>query len=69
MSDIAYRQPHGSEGTIRPMDAVHDAREAKKFLISKIVAEAQSEKAQLSETERKMLYFTRADGRFQILCR
>ena len=59
MSDIAiYRQPHGSKGTIRRMAAVRDAREAKEFLISKIVAEAQSEKDQLSETERKMLYFT-----------
>src|SRR5206468_5013066 len=59
MSDMAiYRQPHGSKGTIRRMDSVRDAREAKEFLISKIVAEAQSEKDQLSETERKMLYFT-----------
>jgi hypothetical protein len=40
------------------MDEVHDAREAKEFLISKIVAEAQRENAPLSETERKMLYFT-----------
>jgi hypothetical protein len=40
------------------MDRVHDAREAKEFLISKIVAEAQRENAPLSETERKMLYFT-----------
>jgi hypothetical protein len=59
MSDIAiYRQPHGSKDTIRRMDAVGDAREAKEFLISKIVAEAQRENAPLSETERKMLYFT-----------
>jgi len=35
-----YRQSHGSKGTIRRMDAVRDAREAKEFLISKIVAEA-----------------------------
>ncbi len=34
------------------------AREAKEFLISKIVAEAQSENVPLSETERKMLYFS-----------
>ena len=40
------------------MDAVRDAREAKEFLISKIMAEAQRENAPLSETERKMLYFT-----------
>jgi len=52
------RQPHGSRGKIRGMDTVRDAREAKEFLISKIVAEAQRENAPLSETERKMLYFT-----------
>ncbi len=40
------------------MDGVHDAREAKEFLISKIVTEAQRENVSLSETERKMLYFT-----------
>jgi hypothetical protein len=40
------------------MDGVRDAREAKEFLISKIVAEAQRENAPLSEIERKMLYFT-----------
>jgi len=40
------------------MNGVRDAREAKEFLISKIVAEAQRENAPLSETERKMLYFT-----------
>jgi hypothetical protein len=40
------------------MDAVCNAREAKEFLISKIVAEAQGENVPLSETERKMLYFT-----------
>jgi hypothetical protein len=40
------------------MDGVRDAREAKEFLIAKIVAEAQRENAPLSETERKMLYFT-----------
>ena len=40
------------------MDTVRDAREAKEFLISKIVAEAQREDAPLSETQRKMLYFT-----------
>jgi hypothetical protein len=59
MSDMAiYRQPQGSTGTIRRMHAFRDAREAKEFLISKIVAEAQRENAPLSETERKMLYFT-----------
>ncbi len=40
------------------MDVVCNAREAKEFLISRIVAEAQRENAPLSETERKMLYFT-----------
>ena len=45
-------------GTIRHMDGVRDAHEAKESLISKIVAEAQRENAPLSEIERKMLYFT-----------
>lgn len=40
------------------MTEVHDARDAKEFLISKIVIEAQRENVPLSETERKMLYFT-----------
>jgi hypothetical protein len=40
------------------MNAFHTGREAKEFLISKIVAEAQRENAPLSEVERKMLYFT-----------
>jgi hypothetical protein len=40
------------------MEGVRNAREAKEFLISKIVAEAQRENVPLSETERKMLYFT-----------
>jgi len=35
-----------------------NAREAKEFLVSKIVEEAQREGAPLSEIERKMLYFT-----------
>src|SRR5436309_14122782 len=52
------RLPNGSKSTIRRMNAVRDAREAKEFLISKIVAEAQRENAPLSEIERKMLYFT-----------
>jgi hypothetical protein len=37
---------------------VGNAREAKEFLISKIVAEAQHESTPLTEIERKMLYFT-----------
>ena len=40
------------------MKAFHDGREAKEFLIAKIVAEAQRENIPLSEVERKMLYFT-----------
>jgi hypothetical protein len=43
---------------IRHMKAVHSGREAKEFLISKIVGEAQDENVPLSEVERKMLYFT-----------
>ena len=39
------------------MNEVSHARDAKEFLISKIVA-AERENAPLSETERKMLYFT-----------
>jgi hypothetical protein len=35
-----------------------NAREAKEFLVSRIVAEAQRENVALSEIERKMLYFT-----------
>jgi len=40
------------------MKAFHSGREAKEFLISRIVAEAQRENIPLSEVERKMLYFT-----------
>jgi hypothetical protein len=40
------------------MKAFHTGREAKEFLISKIVEEAQCENVPLSEVERKMLYFT-----------
>ena len=40
------------------MKALHGGREAKEFLISEIVAEAQRENVPLSEVERKMLYFT-----------
>lgn len=38
--------------------AVRSGREAKEFLISKIVEEAHRENVPLSEVERKMLYFT-----------
>jgi hypothetical protein len=40
------------------MKALHSGREAKEFLISELVAEAQRENVPLSEVERKMLYFT-----------
>jgi hypothetical protein len=40
------------------MKAFHSGREAKEFLISRIVVEAQRENVLLSEVERKMLYFT-----------
>jgi hypothetical protein len=40
------------------MKAFHSGREAKEFLISELVAEAQRENVPLSEVERKMLYFT-----------
>jgi hypothetical protein len=40
------------------MKAFHTGREAKEFVISKIVAEAQRENVQLSDVERIMLYFT-----------
>lgn len=40
------------------MKAFHSAREAKEFIISKIVAEAQLEGVSVSEVERKMLYFS-----------
>jgi hypothetical protein len=43
---------------IRHMKAFHSGREAKEFLISELVAEAQRENVALSEVERKMLYFT-----------
>ena len=40
------------------MTTLHNAREAKEFLVSRIVAEAQLENVPLSELERKMLYFS-----------
>jgi hypothetical protein len=39
----------------------HSAREAKEFLISRIVEEARRENIPLSEVERKMLYFSETD--------
>ena len=53
-----YLQPYGSQSKMRRMEAVSSTREAKEFLISKIVTEAQAENAPVSEIERKMLYFT-----------
>ena|SRR5947208_1534671 len=40
------------------MKAFHSGREAKEFLISELVDEAQQESVPLTELERKMLYFT-----------
>jgi hypothetical protein len=40
------------------MDHFPSAREAKEFLVSRIVEEAQRERAPLSDLERKMLYFS-----------
>lgn len=40
------------------MSCLADAREAKEFLVTRIVAEAQREEVPLSEVERKMLYFS-----------
>ncbi len=40
------------------MNAFHSGRQAKEFLISEIIAEAQRENVALSDVERKMLYFT-----------
>lgn len=40
------------------MESFHSARQAKEFVISKIVAEAQGENVPLSDVERKMLYFS-----------
>ena len=42
------------------MKAFSSSREAKEFLVSEIVAEAQRENVSLSEIERKMLYFSEA---------
>jgi hypothetical protein len=43
------------------MSAFKSAREAKEFLASRIVDEAQQENVVLSETERKMLYFSETE--------
>jgi hypothetical protein len=40
------------------MKAFHGGRQAKEFLISRVVSEAQRENVPLSEIERKMLYFS-----------
>jgi hypothetical protein len=40
------------------MKAFHSGREAKEFLVSELVTEAQRDKVPLTEVERKMLYFT-----------
>jgi hypothetical protein len=49
---------HTQKSKILYMKAFDSGREAKEFLISKIVAEAEHENVPLSEVERKMLYFT-----------
>jgi hypothetical protein len=43
------------------MNAFHSGQEAKEFLISRIVEEAQRENVPLSEVERKILYFTESE--------
>jgi hypothetical protein len=40
------------------MKAFHSGREAKEFLVSQIVEEAQRQNIPLTEVERKILYFT-----------
>lgn len=40
------------------MNGFHSAREAKEYLVEKIVTQAQEDNAPLSEVERKMLYYT-----------
>lgn len=52
------RTARWNRSKIRHVTAFHSGREAKEFLISKIVEEAQRENIPLSEVERKMLYFT-----------
>src|SRR5205823_8710606 len=42
----------------RHMKEFHSGHDAKEFLISKIMADAQRQNIPLSEIERKMLYFT-----------
>jgi len=46
---------------MKKVPGFHSAREAKEFLISKIVEEAIREGTVLSEIERKMLYFSETD--------
>lgn len=41
-----------------PVQTFSDARDAKEFLVSKLMAEAKREGISLSEVERKMLYFS-----------
>lgn len=43
---------------IRDVKVFHNGREAKEFLISEVVEEAQRQNVTLSDIERKMLYFT-----------
>jgi hypothetical protein len=46
------------------MKAFHSGQEAKEFLVSEIVAEAQRENIPLSEIERKICTSRKVDGRF-----
>jgi hypothetical protein len=57
MGCVNYRQ-HRYTGVKFAREGVPQRTEAKEFLISEIVAEAQRENVPLSEVERKMLYFT-----------
>jgi len=58
-TDIGKRDwLHHNRSRICAMSQFHSAREAKEFLVSQIVDEAQRENVVLSEPERKMLYFS-----------
>lgn len=43
------------------MNRFHSARQAKEFLVSKIIDQAERDSVPLSEVERKMLYFSETD--------
>lgn len=54
----APRRPVHALETTGQMNHFPSAREAKEFLVSRIVEEARRENVPLSEIERKMLYFS-----------